>query len=165
MKFCPQCGNKAINKSIDGEKRTICSESDCNYVHWNNPVPVVAALVKHNGKYLLARNAQWPKNIFSLITGYLESKEEVEKAVLREVKEELNLDGKINAYLGHYSFFEQNQIIMAFEVKAEGNLKINHELAESKYLTQQELSTYNFHPLYITEKIIKKWLTLNANIL
>ena len=160
MKFCPECGTKISKDIIESSNRFECS--NCNYVHWNNPIPVIAALVKHNGKYLIARNVQWPKNIFSLITGYLEAKEEIEDAILREVKEELNLTGIITNYLGHHSFFEQNQIIIAFEVEATGNLKTNHELADTKYLTSEELAKYNFHPLYITEKIIKKWSKLNS---
>ena len=157
IKFCPECGGAISKVNIDGATRFKCSQENCNYVHWNNPVPVVAALVKHEGKYLIARNAKWPKRIFSLITGFLEAGEEVESAILREVKEELGLEGKISSYLGHYTFFEQNQIIIAFEVKAKGTLKINHELAETKYLSAEELTAYDFQPLYITEKIIKKW--------
>jgi len=161
MKYCPECGTKAPNNNLENSSRFKCGANECNYVHWNNPIPVVAALVKHNEKYLIARNIQWPKRIFSLITGYLEPGEEIENAILREVKEELNLNGKITNYLGLYSFFEQNQIIIAFEVEATGELKTNHELSATKYLTNEELTSYNFHPLYITEKIIKKWSKLN----
>jgi len=159
MNFCPECGAK-IQKT-EKSPRFECGEKNCSYVHWNNPLPVVAALVKHNEKYLIARNAQWPKRIFSLITGYLEAGEDTEKAILREVKEELNLNGKVSNYLGHYTFFEQNQIIIAFEVEATGVLKTNHELAETKYLTSTELAQYDFQPLYITEKVIQQWLNIN----
>ena len=161
MKFCPECGTQINKQQTKNASRFECSANNCSYVHWNNPIPVVAALVKHNGMYLIARNAQWPKRIYSLITGYLEPGEEAESAVLREVKEELNLNGKITNYLGHCTFFERNQLIMAYEVEATGELKTNHELANTKYLTNEELSTYNFHPLYITEKIIRQWSQLN----
>ena len=161
MKFCPECGIKIQQKDLKTSKHFKCTGNNCDYVQWNNPIPVVAALVKHNKKYIIARNAQWPKKIFSLITGFLESGEEIENAIIREVKEELGLTGKISNYLGHYSFFEQNQIIIAFEVEAVGSLKVDNELAEVKYLTKEELKEYNFHPLYITEKIILNWLKSN----
>ena len=157
MKFCPECGNPVQVKHIDGADRFICSNNQCNYVHWNNPVPVVAALVKLNSKYIIARNAQWPKGIFSLITGYLEAGEDVESAVLREVNEELGLEGVIVQYLGHYTFREKNQIILAFEVAATGEIQTNHELAEIKQLSVEELLNYDFQPLYITEQIINAW--------
>ena len=158
MSFCPECGNKITKKLVDDVDRFVCVE--CNFTRWNNPVPVVAALVKHNGKYLIARNTQWAAGIFSLIAGYLESGEDIEEAVIREVKEELNLEGKVVNYLGHYSFIEKNQIIIAFEVEATGNLKTNHELAEIKALSAAELSSYDFSYYPMTENIINVWSKL-----
>ena len=72
MNYCPKCGSKLRPKNIDDAKRLACIENNCGFVHWNNPVPVVAALVQYGGKYVIARNVTWPKGIFSLITGYLE---------------------------------------------------------------------------------------------
>jgi len=158
MKFCPECGSKIISKNIDGANRIACR--NCCYVKWNNPVPVVSALVKHNGKYIIARNAQWDTGIFSLIAGYLESGEEIESAIIREVKEELNLEGKITHYLGHYSLIDKNQIILAFEVEAVGHLELNHELAEVKTLLPYELSIYDFSYFKLTEEIISVWSKL-----
>jgi len=157
MKFCPECGSKLSSKVIDGASRVICENSDCGFVHWNNPTPVVAALVKFNDKYIIAQNALWPKGVFSGITGYLEQGETPEHAVVREVKEELNLEGKIHRFLGHFDFKEKNQLIIAYEIHATGQLQINHELAEIKQLSAKELLEYDFHPLYITEGIIKVW--------
>lgn len=162
MNYCLKCGSQTIKKEIDGADRFVCSQGDCDFTHWNNPVPVVAALVKHENDYLLARNTAWPENIFSLITGYLEPGESVESAVLREVKEELGLSGKINHFLGCHIFYEKNQLILAFEIVATGLLQTNHELAEIKRLSAAELSTYDFRPLYITAQIIKEWVKSSA---
>ncbi len=157
MKFCPECGNKLYTKVIDGASRQVCENSDCSFVYWNNPIPVVAALVQYKDKYILARNTAWPKGVFSGITGYLEQGESPEQAVVREVKEELNLEGKVTRFLGHFNFKEKNQLIIAFEVHATGELHTNHELAEIKHLTSDELLKYDFRPLYITQGIIKAW--------
>ena len=70
-------------------------------MHWDNPVPVVAALIEYQGKIVLARNSQWPEGVLSLITGYLERNETPEEAVVREVKEELGLDGRVQELLGN----------------------------------------------------------------
>ncbi len=157
MKFCPTCGNRLISKLIDDTTRLTCKDEACGFIFWNNPVPVVAALVFYQGQYIIARNAAWPKNIYSLITGYLEQGENPEKAVLREAKEELGLEGHVHHFIGNYNFSEKNQLIIAYEVHATGDLKLNHELAEIKHLTPDELLQYDFHPLYITEKIIRDW--------
>ncbi len=157
MKFCPACGNSLISKLVDDTNRLACKNETCGYIFWNNPVPVVAALVFCADRYVIARNAAWPKSIYSLITGYLEQGENPDKAVLREVKEELGLDGHIHRFFGNYIFSEKNQLIIAYEVHATGDLKLNHELAEIKHLAPDELLQYDFHPLYITEKIIRDW--------
>jgi len=161
MKYCPDCGNILEAKWIDGAERYVCVHDDCQFVHWNNPVPVVAALVSHAGKFVIARNAKWPKGIFSVITGYLEQNEQPEQAVLREVKEELGLDGEIKRFIGNYVFTAKNQVILCYEVEATGQLQINHELAEFKLLSTEELIAYNFAPLKITENIISDWKKLN----
>ncbi|MDH5694165.1 MAG: NUDIX domain-containing protein [Gammaproteobacteria bacterium] len=144
-------------KNIDGASRFQCTNDACAKIYWNNPTPVVAALVKLGGRYIVARNQKWPTGIFSLITGYLEAGEDPESAVKREVEEELGLQGQVTHYLGHHLFKEKNQLILAFEVEAAGTLKIGDELAEIKELSVGALSSYDFKPLYITEAVIKEW--------
>lgn len=160
MKYCPDCGDKLSTRIIDEVERRVCIKNGCNYTFWNNPIPVVAALVHFNDKYIIARNANWPPGRYSVISGYLECAEDPEIAVLREVKEELGLDGVVTSYLGHHIFAEQNQLILAFEVLAKGSVLTNDELVEIKYLTQEALLDYNFKPFYITEKIINEWSKL-----
>lgn len=163
MTYCPQCGATLRARIIDDVTRLICNNTSCGYVHWNNPVPVVAALVRHDGDYLIARNAQWPANIFSVITGYLEQNETPEQAVLREVTEELGLNGRVRRHIGNYVFFEKNQLILCYEVDADGRVKLNHELAEFKRLSAEALKTYNFEPLYITQAIVRDWMAMESN--
>jgi NADH pyrophosphatase NudC (nudix superfamily) len=157
MKYCPQCSLELITKVIDTEERLVCSSDTCNYVLWDNPVPVVAALVELDGNYIIARNTQWPEGLFSVIAGYLEKGETPKQAVIRECEEELGLSGTVIRFIGNYSFFDKNQLIIAYEVKASGNIELNHELAEVKLLTQTELQEYNFSPLEITEQIVSDW--------
>lgn len=161
-RFCPICGSDLVSGEIDGVARNVCSSDKCGFVLWNNPVPVVAALVECNNQYIVARNRSWPKGIFSVITGYLEQDESPEEAVIREVQEELGLQGTIRRFIGNYAFRESNQVLLCYEVTATGKITTNHELAEVTLLSPQELSAYDFHPLYITEKLIKDWKILNG---
>lgn len=147
-------------KHIDGATRYVCSSAACGFVFWNNPIPVVAALVKLNDKYIIARNVSWPKSVFSVITGYLEEGENPEDAVIREVSEELGLRGSIKRHIGNYIFKEKNQVILCYEVEACGDIFTNHELAEIKALSASEFSEYDFSPLYITEKIKHDWYNI-----
>lgn len=155
MKFCPQCGSALRKKQIDEFERLACHPT-CGYVHWNNPVPVVAALVRCNGKFILARNYKWPEGMFSLIAGFLEAFESPEPAVLRETQEELGLTGQSATFIGHYTFPQRNQIIMAYLVEATGKLNLNkQELLEAVELSAEELKTFDFGNLRLGPLVVE----------
>ena len=84
--FCPRCGCPLEAKFIESIPRLVCQAPVCGFVHWDNPLPVVAALVEYQGQFILARNAQWPRRIFSLISAFLEQNENPQDAIRREVK-------------------------------------------------------------------------------
>lgn len=157
-RYCPCCAAPLESRTIEQHQRLTCPNAECGFIHWDNPLPVVAALVEHEGQFIVARNAKWPRRIFSVISGFLEKNESPALAVIREVKEELNLDGVVTRFIGHYPFPEQNQLILAYAVQARGDLKPNHELAELKRLSLEELKAYDFAPLYITTAIVNDWL-------
>ena len=157
MKFCPACGNRLTSKLIDGANRLTCKDEACGFIYWNNPIPVVAALVFYQSQYVIARNVAWPEGTYSLITGYLEQSENPKKAVLREVKEELGLDGQIHGFIGNYNFSEKNQLIIAYEVHATGSLVTNHELAEIKHLTPAELLQYRSEERRVGKECRSRW--------
>lgn len=131
---------------------------ECRFVHWDHPVPVVAALVEYQGKVILARNSEWPEGVFSVVTGYLERSETPDEAAVREVKEELGLNGRVQDFIGCYSFTERNQIILAHSVVATGELKTGSEIAEVKLLSREELELWQFGRLALTSTIVKQWL-------
>lgn len=108
-------------------------------MYWNNPVPVVAAIVEHDGEVVLARNAGWPQGWFALITGFLERNETPETGVLREVKEELDLAGEVVQFIGVYPFFDRNELLLVYHVRATGTIRLNEELVEYKKLPAAEV--------------------------
>lgn len=162
MKYCPECASALELRHIDGVERKACVSPECGFVHWDNPVPVVAALIEYQGKIVLARNSQWPEGMFSLVTGYLERNETPEEAVVREVKEELGLDGKVKEFIGCYSFIEKNQIILAHWIVATGELKTGNEIIEAKLLSREELKLWQFGRLALTSAIAEQWLEKTA---
>lgn len=139
FKFCPRCAKPLETTALEGVERQRCPDKACGFVHWNNPVPVVAAIIEHEGRVLLARNAMWPAKFFGLVTGFLEKNETPEDGVLREVAEEVGLKGTIEGFVGHYGFPQMNQLIIAFHVKAEGPITLNEELAEYKLLEPSQV--------------------------
>lgn len=118
------------------------------------PLPVVAALIEHEGMILLARNAAWPEKVFALVTGFLEEGESPEAAVIREVQEEVGLTGEIIKLIGLYPHEPANQIIMAFHVRAEGEIRLNEEIAETRHVHRDKLRPWPFG----TGLAVKDWL-------
>lgn len=137
-RFCPQCATPLTPRDHEGISRLSCPR--CDYVYWNNPTPVVAAIVEHQGQIVLARNALWPPEMFALVTGFLEHDDpDLASGVLREVEEELGLRGEVAAFVGHYAFPRMNQLIIAYHVIAHGEIKLDAELAESRHVPFNQL--------------------------
>ena len=144
FKFCPNCGSALAAKEIDGVVRLSCSSKTCSYIFWDNPTPVIAAIVELNDNVILIRNKGWPADMFGLVTGFLEKNETPENGILREVKEELGVDGEIVRLVGVYSFFEMNQIILAYHVSAHGEITVGDELADIKAVPPENLKPRPF---------------------
>ena len=95
-RFCPQCaaGLALLTQAEDGGPKERLRCPACGFTHWNNPTPVLAAVIEcvdREGQVLLARNAAWPGRFFGLITGFMEAGETPEDGIRREVAEETAL--------------------------------------------------------------------------
>ncbi|KAF3997866.1 NUDIX domain-containing protein [Glaciimonas immobilis] len=135
FKFCPICGVSLTLRSVDGDGgkiRLTCPEG--HWTHWDNPLPVLAAVVEFDGHILLARNAAWQDNMFALITGFMERDETPEQGIARELKEETNLDADQITLIGVYEFMRKNELIIAYHVKASGTIQLSAELLEYRLL-------------------------------
>lgn len=143
MNYCPQCANPLQETVIDEEPRRGCPDSECGFVHWNNPTPVVAMIVEVDGGVVMAHNVAWPGDFHSIITGFLESGEDPRECAIRETKEELNLESKSCELIGVYGFEQQNQVIIAYHIEGEGEIKLNAELDSYKIVAPEDLTPWN----------------------
>jgi NAD+ diphosphatase len=127
--YCPVCATP-LTPATGGRARARCAA--CGFAHYDNPVPVVSAVVEHDGRVVLARNKAWPPTWYALVAGFLERDEAPDDAVRREVKEELGLDALSTTLIGVYPFARMNQVIMAYHVTATGPITLNDELVDYK---------------------------------
>ena len=141
FRFCPMCATPLQwrEELEDGGAKLRLRCSACDYTHWNNPTPVLAAIVQVGEQVLLARNAAWPGRRFALITGFMEAGETPEDGIAREVKEETNLDVQSLKLVGVYDFQRMNQVIIAYHALAQGTVQLSSELAEHKMFDLSEL--------------------------
>lgn len=100
---------------------------------------MVAAIVEYDGKILLARNAAWPEGMFALITGFLESGETPEAGIAREVREETSLQAETVELVGVYEFIRKNELIIAYHVRAYGEIALSPELLEYRLVEPPKL--------------------------
>lgn len=142
-RFCPLCGAGLEPRDVGGLPRLHCV-AGCGFVHWDNPAPVLAALVEYRGRILLARNREWTSGAFGLITGFLERGEEPTAGVVREVREELGLEVSTLALIGVYPFSRKHEVIIAYHVLADGVIRLNEELAEFRLIAPEKLKAWNF---------------------
>ena len=143
-RFCPQCatGLQLVAQMEDGGEKQRLRCPACGWTHWNNPTPVLAALIElpeHGGRLLLARNAAWPAGMFGLVTGFMEAGESPEDGIRREVAEETSLAVDSLALIGAYDFQRMNQLIVAYHAVARGEVRLSPELAEYRLVAPEKM--------------------------
>ncbi|MDI9334761.1 MAG: NUDIX hydrolase [Cytophagales bacterium] len=157
--FCPQCAAPLAWQSAeeDGGPKFRWRCTACTFTHWNNPTPVLAAVVEMEGtgQVLLARNAAWSGKVFALITGFMEAGESPQEGIAREVKEETNLDVSQLHLIGAYDFKRMNQVIIAYHVVASGDIQLSPELVEYRLFAPEKLRCWRAGTGYA----LADWLT------
>lgn len=126
----------------------------CGWTHWNNPTPVLAAIVEVEGKILLARNALWKDRFFGLITGFMESGESPEDGIAREVLEETGLLVQSTTLIDVSDFQRRNQVLIAYHTHATGEVRLSPELSEYKLIEPAKVQAWNTG----TGRALQKWL-------
>lgn len=136
FRFCPQCATplQAIAMAEDGGDKLRLRCPTCDFTHWNNPTPVLAAIVEVDGQVLLARNAAWPGKFFGLITGFMEAGETPEEGIRREIAEETALQTEALSLVAVHDFQRMNQVIVTYHARCTGTVRLSPELSEYRLL-------------------------------
>ena len=144
FQFCPQCAAPLalITRAEDGGDKERLRCTACDFTHWNNPTPVLAAVVEYGGQILLARNAAWSGKMFALITGFMEAGETPQEGIAREINEETNLVTDALSLIGVYDFQRMNQIIIAYHAVCHGDIRLSPELAEYRLFNPQDVKCW-----------------------
>ncbi|AKJ30563.1 NUDIX domain-containing protein [Caldimonas brevitalea] len=155
FRFCPRCATE-LHSVHDGERDRLRCPA-CHYTHWNNPTPVLAAIIElsdREGRLLLARNAAWPGRMFALVTGFMEAGETPEEGIKREIAEETSLQVSALHLEGVCDFQQMNQVIIAYHAVCHGEIVLSPELAEYKLLAPQDVKCWRAG----TGEILAQWL-------
>ncbi len=132
-KFCPTCKNGLERKTIDGDNLLSCS--NCGFIFWNNPKPVVSGIYVENGKILMLQRATEPlKGYWVLPGGFMKYEETPQEALKRETKEETGVDIDIYDLIGVYQIDNDPRgihIDIIYSGTINGEIKLSNE--DNKY--------------------------------
>jgi|SRR3989344_3690906 len=113
------------------------------------PRIVVSALIKKGDKYLLVKERlESGQEMWIVPGGGVDFGENLEEALLREIREELGIDIKITGFVRFqeaiFTQFNYHTIIFFFLAKpSKDNLQLEKQILEAKYFTKEEVKGIN----------------------
>lgn len=127
FEYCPQCGSH--NFAINGVRSRHCSK--CGLTYYANASASTAAIITNSkGEILLTTRAFEPaKDKLDLPGGFVDMNETAEEALIRELKEELNIEVTNPIYLfslpNEYTFSDItiHTLDMFFKVEVDDDAK------------------------------------------
>ena len=144
MKYCTKCGGKLSYRSIEGRERAVCL--NCGKIYYQNPLPVVAGVVtKKDEKVigLIKRAIEPGKGKWALPGGFIEIDENPQDALIREVKEEIGIKGKIQGLIGVYSDESKiygKVIVIGYQfLTLSDKYSLGEEVKEFKFFTLSQM--------------------------
>ena len=154
-RFCGKCGG--ITSEKEDERAIFCPS--CNNIVYPKISPAVIVAIICNEKILLAHNANFDGNRYSLIAGYVDIGESLEETVRREVKEEVGIDVKNIRYYKSQPWPFSSSLMIGFIAEADDTQPIctdNIEITEAKWFSPGNLPN---HPptISIAGEMIEKF--------
>ncbi len=86
-RFCARCGQ--ASQMVEAGWQRNCPQ--CGASHFPRTDPVAIMLITHGNSVLMGRSPGWPREMYSLLAGFVEPGETLEAAVRREVFEEAGI--------------------------------------------------------------------------
>ncbi|MGI9526504.1 MAG: NUDIX domain-containing protein [Weeksellaceae bacterium] len=165
FQFCPRCGSH--NHKFEEHHRFECF--DCGFVYYHNCAAAVMVIVRRGDEILFTvRNNNPGKGMLDFPGGFVDPKESAQEAVIRELKEELNLDlnesqlrlldTEPNDYEYRDILYRTLDIIFELELDPGITLQLDEsEIQEVKWLQKEEvkLDKIAFNSM---KEVVKKYV-------
>ena len=155
-RFCGRCGE--TTEAIRGERARRCPA--CGLMAFPRLAPAVIVLVERDdGRALLARNVNFPANMYSCLAGFVEPGETLEQAVGREVREEVGVVVRDVRYMASQPWPFPHSLMIGFNARWEaGEISVDGtEIKEAGWFTPDDLP--GIPPrMSIARHLIDRWV-------
>jgi len=142
--FCTSCGSPLT--LVQGGTAQQCTCENCRKMFWPRQDPSMIASISSRcgNKILLARSSRHPPKMHTVLAGFVEAGETLEKAVARETWEEvgIRIDEDSVSYVGSQPWPFPQSSMVAFAAKADATQPLNidaNELVEARWFDREEV--------------------------
>ncbi len=152
--YCGVCG-ASMRRNTEISK--VCTK--CGREIWPSLSPAAIVLVRKGDEALLVHAKSFSRPFYGLVAGFVETGESVEETVMREVKEETNLEICNLRYFGSQTWPFPSQLMIGFTADyAGGELRFaDGELTSGGFFSRDKLPLIPGPPS-IARKMIDAWL-------
>jgi len=137
--FCSRCGHPTSDK--EDETAKLCPS--CGFVSFPVVSPAIIVAVIRDERILLARASRFPKQMYSVLAGFVEPGESLEECVKREVREEVGVEVTNIRYFGSQPWPFPNSLMIGFtadhaagEISADGKEIVDAGWFDAEHLPQ-----------------------------
>lgn len=157
-KYCCSCGEQMQLSSEISMRCPKCGRED-----FPSLAPAVLVLVKHGSQALLVHARNFSRPIHALVAGFVETGENLEECVRREVREETSLEIKNIRYFASQSWPFPSQLMVAFTAEYDSGELIfaDGELTSGGWFTRENPPELPTMPS-LSRQLINSWL--NADV-
>jgi NAD+ diphosphatase len=169
--FCGSCGCRNTD-AISGDSATegialddsstgpirLCPS--CGRMEFPRIAPAIIVLITNDeGKVLLAHNKKFTPGVYSLIAGFVDTGENLETAVVREVREEIAIEIRDLQYIVSQPWPFPNSLMAGFSARyASGTVRPDGiELEDAQWFSRDNLPTLPGHGS-VSRYLIERWL-------
>ena len=144
--YCPSCAAELATGFVDGRIRRHCTQ--CGFVRYENPLPVVVAVTVKDGRFVLIKRGIPPKKgYWGSPSGFVECGETPEEACLRELEEEAGVKGEIRRLLRvarrEDTELYGDMLVVTYLVDVvDGEPTAGEEAEDARYFAPDEIPSY-----------------------
>ena len=113
FQYCPNCGEKLIQKEI-GDEGLIPYCNSCNRPFFPFSYPCVICLIIDHENHIALIKQSYVSDRYICVAGYVKQGETVESAAKREVEEEIGISVLSAQYINSYYYEKSDNLMCGF---------------------------------------------------